>query len=124
MPENPFVLIADDDAFFGMLLKGGLKEGQFDAQTVENGEEAMKVIHTRRPDILVLDLVMPIKDGFEVLKEIKADSKLKGMRIVVLTNLAQEEDRNRALELGVTDFILKSSISMAGLVEKIKGILK
>jgi len=123
MPSNPFILIAEDDIFFGTILKVGLTEENFDVLVVKNGEDAMKAMRARRPDLLVLDLVLPIKDGFEVIKEVEADAKLKGTKIMIFTNLAQEEDRDRASELGVHDFFLKASISIADVVKKIKEIV-
>ena len=123
MAQNPFILIADDDQFFSTLLKVKFEEEQFDAQVASNGEEAMKIIRAKRPDLLVLDIVMPVKDGFEVIKEIKADDKLKNLKIVALTNLAQEEDRKSVLQMGVQDFIVKSDVSIAELVKKIKEML-
>ena len=116
-------MIAEDDIFFGTILKVGLTEENFDVLVVKNGEDAMKAMRARRPDLLVLDLVLPIKDGFEVIKEVEADAKLKGTKIMIFTNLAQEEDRDRASELGVHDFFLKASISIADVVKKIKEIV-
>ena len=123
MSGNPFILIADDDQFFSTLLKVKFEEEGLVAQVANNGEEAMKMIRAKRPDLLVLDIVMPVKDGFEVIKEIKEDDKLKTLKIVVLTNLAQEEDKKSVLQMGVQDFIVKSDVSIADLAKKIKEIL-
>jgi DNA-binding response OmpR family regulator len=124
MPENPHILIADDDQFFGVLLSAKLKEANYDVSVALDGGEAMKMIRMKLPDILILDLVLPIKDGFDIIMEAKADDTLKKMKILVLTNLAQKEDRERALAMGVGDFLVKSNVSIIEVVEKIKEMLK
>jgi DNA-binding response OmpR family regulator len=75
------------------------------------------------PDILLLDVIMPTMNGFEALEVIRANSKLKTLPIVMLTNLSQPSDRQRALELGATDYLIKSDITLKELVVRILEVL-
>lgn len=120
MPEKPFIIIAEDDKFLASIYKTRLAEEKWDVLVVENGEEALEAVRARRPNVLLLDIIMPVKDGFEVLTEIKKDKALKGIKIIVLTNLGQEEDKRRALEMGARAFVTKAQTSLSEMMEKIK----
>lgn len=123
MPQHSFIIIADDDQFFGALLSGELKEVGYDVAVVTDGKGVMDQTQKRLPALIVLDLIMPIKDGFEVIRELQADEQLKKINILVLTNLAQEEDKKRAAEMGAKDFLVKANVSIVNVVEKIKSML-
>jgi DNA-binding response OmpR family regulator len=117
---SSFVLIVEDDEFISAVyLKKLTKEG-FDALCVSNGEEALKVMRERRPDLVLLDLIMPIKDGFQTLEEMQKDGKLKDIRVVVLSNLSHDEDVARTKALGALDYIVKANISLEDMVKKVR----
>ena len=90
---------------------------------VGNGEEVLKVARARKPDLMLLDLVMPIKNGFEVLTELQQDKKYKGIPVIVLSNLGQDSDMAKAKALGAVDYFIKSNTSMKEVIEKVKGYL-
>ena len=71
----------------------------------------------------MLDLIMPVKDGFETLKELKADSSLKDVQVIILSNLSQEEDRQRVLNLGAVEYVVKADVSFSEIVKLVKKYL-
>lgn len=122
-PENPFIMVADDDKFLVAVLKINLTKAHYEVLAVSDGEETMKALRTRMPDLLILDLIMPAKDGFEVIREMKADDALKDIKIVVLTNLSKEEEKQRVLSMGVSDYMVKGNISIDDIVKKVGNYL-
>ena len=131
-PRRLTILLADDDEDDRLMTREALVESQFDGvlHCVEDGEEAMNYLHRAgaynasnapRPDILLLDLNMPRKDGREVLREMKADKLLRRIPVIVLTTSKAEEDILRTYDLGVNSFITKP-ISFEGLVDVMRTL--
>jgi len=89
-----------------------------------DGEEGLKLAKTEKPDLILLDLILPKIDGFEVLRRLKENPKTKKIPIIILTNLEDIEDINKALELGVITYLVKASYSPEGVLGKIKESLK
>lgn len=118
------VLIIEDDKFLSKIYATKLKKEGIEAEFALNGEEGMKMMKENKPELILLDLIMPKMDGFAVLEEVKKDAKLKKIPILVLSNLGQEEDIQKAKKLGVKDFIVKSDASIQEVVAKIKSHLK
>jgi CheY-like chemotaxis protein len=119
-PSKPVtILVADDDADDRLMINDALRENRLanDLRFVEDGEDLMDYLHHRgkykdvatspRPGLILLDLNMPRKDGREALKEIKQDSELRGIPVVVLTTSKAEEDIYRTYNLGVNSFVTK-----------------
>lgn len=113
------LLIAEDDKFLGSAYKAKLAKAGFEVQLATDGQEALTALQTFTPDLILLDLMMPIKDGFAVLQEVKSDERLKAIPIIVASNLGQKEDTERAISLGANDFIVKSDLSLNSIIEKI-----
>ena len=88
-----------------------------------DGVTALKLARERKPNLILLDLVMPIKDGFETLKELKADSSLKDVKVIVLSNLGQDEDIKKAKALGAVDYVVKANVSIQQMMDMIKKYL-
>lgn len=116
MPGTIDVLMAEDDPEDQMLLRTAFQESRVDARlnVVSDGEELLDYLqgrsshgHCRRPDIILLDLNMPRKDGREALAEIKADPKLRAIPVVVLTTSSAEEDILHTYDLGISSYIRK-----------------
>lgn len=118
------VLLAEDDKFISLAYKDGLKRSGFEVIHAENGKKALELAKSEKPDIIMLDVIMPEMNGFEVLEELKKDKDLKNIPVVVLSNLGQESDIKRGQELGATDYMIKSNFSLSEVSEKIKNILK
>lgn len=91
--------------------------------TAIDGEEGLRKIYGEKPDLIILDLMLPKKDGFEILKEIKDNKDVKDIPVIILSNLGQDNDIKRGLELGAVDFLVKIDYSIAKVVEKIKNAL-
>jgi DNA-binding response OmpR family regulator len=115
------ILIAEDEKALSRALTLKLQNAGFEVKVVENGEEAVNVMKAERFDLLLLDLVMPKKNGFAVLQEMR-DSNIN-VPTIVLSNLGQAEDREKVLKLGAIDFLSKSNIPINDVVKKIQIIL-
>lgn len=115
-----FILVAEDDNFYANIYKVKLAKEGYDVTVVGNGEWVMKAVAKRKPNLILLDLVMPVMDGFETLKELKSDASYKSIPVIVLSNLSQDEDVQRVKSLGALDYLVKTNISIHDVVEKIK----
>ena len=100
-----------------------IQEG-FELLSASDGEEGLKITKEEKPDLILLDLILPKKDGFEVLKELKADEKLKDIPVIVLTNLEGIGDVEKAIQLGATTYLVKANYRLEDVVRKIKDFLK
>lgn len=119
----PKVLIVDDDPYISEMYSLKFKESNFDIETAMNGKDALDKVKTYQPDIVLLDIVMPVYDGFEVLKRLKADPATAAKKVVILSNLGQKEDIARGKELLANDYIIKAHFTPSEVVEKVRGIL-
>ena len=117
------ILVAEDDKFLSNAYRVKLTKAGFDVKVAGDGAEALTILQTFIPDLILLDLVMPVKDGFATLEVIKADEKLKAIPVIVASNLGQKEDCDRALKLGAKDFVIKSDLSLDTLIQKIHSIV-
>ena len=117
---QPYILLVEDDKFISRAYKDGLEQSGFEVATAADGVIAIESIKTRVPQLILLDLIMPEKDGFEVLAELKMDKKLKHIPVVILTNLGQASDIQKAKDLGAVDYLVKADSSMQEVIEKVK----
>lgn len=101
------VLVADDDPLLRAILEHSLSSAGFVVRSVEDGRAALDEAARERPDILVLDAMMPVMDGFEALRRLKDDPSLRGVTVVMLTALKRPEHVVSALKLGAADFLAK-----------------
>jgi DNA-binding response OmpR family regulator len=114
------IVLAEDDKFISKAYSAGLTGEGFGVITVYDGEEAMEAIKKNKPNLILLDLVMPSKNGFEVLEELNLDKSLSSISVLVLSNLGQESDVEKAKALGAKDYLVKSNFSMKDVIEKVK----
>lgn len=117
------VMIVEDDEHISKVYEIKLNKEGMGTLLARDGEEAISKIKNEKPDIILLDLMVPKKDGFEVLTEIKKDSNLANIPVIVLSNLGQQADQDRALGLGANEYLVKVDISIQGVIEKVKGYL-
>jgi len=117
------VLVVEDDSFLVGAYRAKLAKEGFEVQVATDGEEALNALKLFTPDIILLDAVMPRKDGFATLEEIKKNDAWKNIPVIMASNLGQQEDVDRAMALGATDFITKSNMSIGDLVNKINSTL-
>jgi DNA-binding response OmpR family regulator len=114
------ILLAEDDKFISKAYNAGLEKSGFEILVAYDGVDAINKIKSKKPDLVLLDLIMPIKNGFEVLEELKLDDALKHIPVIILSNLGQESDVAKAKDLGSVDYMIKSNFTMAQVIEKIK----
>ena len=118
------ILLIEDDPFLGSLLGNRLKKEGFDLVVAKSGNEAMKALKANTPDIILLDIILPGKSGFEVLEDMKTDPQIPKVPVVIISNLGQESDIERGKELGAVEYIVKARVSIDDLVKKVKDYLK
>ncbi len=119
---NRSVLVVDDEANIVLSLEFLLKRAGYEVRVARNGEEAVKAVAERTPDLIILDVMMPTLDGYHVCETIRADPKLRSVRILMLTAKSRDVEREKALALGADDYITKP-FSTRELVERVKTIL-
>lgn len=118
------ILIVEDDDFFRDLLKKKLVSLGFNILEAANGEEGIELTKQKKPDLIILDLLLPNTDGFEVLSKVKTNSDTSLIPVIIVSNLGQQEDVERGLKLGAVDYLIKSQFDIDSIVTKIKGVLK
>ena len=118
------ILIVEDDKFLRDLLVHKLTHEGFGVKEAFDGEEGFKAALEDPADLVLLDLILPRLDGFDVLEKFKKDPKLSAVPILVLSNLGQKEDIARAMSAGAKDFLVKSNFTLGEVVERIKSVLK
>lgn len=119
--QKKTVLVAEDDPYYSNIFKTKLTKEGFEVHLAENGKQALKMLETVTPQLILMDLIMPEMDGFQTLEKIKADEKLKDINVIVLSNLGQENDIIRARELGSSDYMIKSNVGIDEVVAKVKS---
>jgi len=122
MPKT--ILIVEDDTILRDLISQKLKKANYDIVEAVDGEEGLKKAKENKPDIILLDLILPGIDGFGVLEQIKKDPEIDKIPVVILSNLGQKEEIEKGMSLGATDFLIKAHFTLSEIVEKIKIILK
>ena len=117
------IVVADDDRMFRKVAETTLRRQGYDVATASDGEEALQLIRSERPDMIVLDLIMPKLQGFDVLTILKQDALTSAIPVIVLSSLAQEQDRQEALNLGAVAYFNKTTFSMSELVKQVENTL-
>ena len=115
------VLIAEDDKFLVNAYRLKFEKEGIKTEIALDGQDALTKMESFKPDVVLLDLMMPKVDGFEVLAEMKRRDELKSIPVIVASNLGQAEDVEKARKLGAVDYVVKSDIALSELVEKIKS---
>jgi len=118
------ILLIEDDSLIIKIYSTRLKADGFEVISADNGEDGIAIAQKEMPDFILLDVMMPKMDGFKVLETLRAKDELKSIPIVVYSNLAQESEIQKAIDLGATEFIVKANISPTELVNKIKSYVK
>lgn len=120
-PVHPkrILLVEDDDALASVYQVRLVAEG-FEVQRVANGEDALATAVAFKPDLVLLDVMMPKVSGFDVLDILRNTPETANLKIIMLTALSQESDKQRAKELGVDDYLVKSQVVITDVIAKIK----
>lgn len=119
---NTDILIAEDDAVLREVYMKKFTLNGYTIRTAENGEEAVAEIQKKQPDILVLDINMPILDGFGVLERFPKDKR--SFPVIMLTNFGDDKNKSRGMELGADDYFIKSEMTIRKLLEMVDTLLK
>ena len=118
------ILFIEDEAALQKTLGETLRSEGFQVISALDGEQGLRMAEEEKPDLILLDLVLPKMNGFEVLKRLKQEKETKGIPVIVLTNLEQAKDVDKVIELGGTTYLIKSDYSLEDLTTKIKQIIK
>ena len=114
------ILFIDDDLFLRKVYQTELTERGFEVYVAVNGEDGLARTTAVHPDLIILDLIMPKKNGFEVLAELSRYKETRDIPVIVLSNLAQSDDQKRALDLGAVDYLVKGNTTLDVITQKIE----
>jgi DNA-binding response OmpR family regulator len=118
------ILIIEDDKFLRELIAQKLIKEGYEVSEAVDGEEGIKKVKDEKPTLVLLDLILPGIDGFEVLGKIKEDPGLSPIPVIILSNLGQKEDVEKGLKLGAVDYLIKAHFTPGEIIDKIKNVLK
>lgn len=118
------ILVVEDDKFLASAYRIKLTKAGFEVQLAFDGNEAFTRLQTFTPDLILLDLIMPVKDGFTTLQQLRADPRWQNIPVIVASNLGQKEDIEKSKKLGANDFIVKSDTSLGVVINKINTLLQ
>jgi len=120
MDTKKKILLVEDDTALAAVYRSRLELEGFDIKEVNNGEEALSAAIQFKPDLVLLDAMMPKISGFDVLDILRNTPETAGMKVVMLTALSQPKDKERAESLGVDDYLVKSQVVIGDVVERVK----
>lgn len=116
------VLLVEDDTFLRALVTEKLARIGVRLLQADTGEQALEIIKKEKPDLVLLDIVLPGISGFDVLTQMRADKNIASVSVIILSNLSEERDIARAKELGVTQFLVKVNVSPSELAERVRAM--
>lgn len=117
------ILIVEDDSILRQTVGEFLGAEGLEIIYASDGEEGVKLAKEQNPQLMLLDIILPRKDGYEVIKDLKADEKTKHIPIVILTNLGSLSDVEKAIELGATTYLVKADYKLEEIAKKVKEVL-
>ena len=117
------ILLAEDDKFLRRAAETKLKQAGFDVRVAVDGDEALAQAREQPPDLMLLDLLMPKRDGLSVLKALKADTATAAIRVVIISNSSKDLEMQNASDLGAVDYWIKSNLSLQELCDRVQRLL-
>jgi DNA-binding response OmpR family regulator len=123
MPDSITVLLVEDDTMLVDMYKMKFESEGWTVHTAGNGMEGLSALEKNIPDILLLDVIMPQMDGFSMLKKVKENDAWKNLPVVLLTNLGQDNDVKRGMELGANDYLVKANLTPQQVVDKVRELI-
>ncbi len=118
------ILIVEDEHFLLDLYEIKLVAAGYDVLKASNGAAGLSLAELEKPKLILLDILMPEVDGYEMLKRLKAQNSTKNITVIIFSNLSQKEEIEKGLKLGAKDFIIKTSVTPSQLEEKVKKFLE
>lgn len=122
--SNKSVLVVEDDIFLAQLLTNRISKSGVRVLRAGDGEEGLAILRAEKPNLMLLDLILPKKSGFELLEEMRTDPALQDIPVIIVSNLGQESDIKKGRDLGAVEYFVKAKTSIDGLVERVKTILE
>lgn len=125
MADKKTILIVEDDQFLRDLLAKKLIDEGFEVETAIDGQEGLEKIRQVKPSLILLDIMLPTIDGFEIMRQIKKgnDKTVINIPVVMLTNLGQESDIQKGKELGAVDYLVKANFTTDEIIQKVRNVL-
>ena len=120
MAKQHKILVAEDDQFLSRALQDKSEREGFEVVAVSKGNEVIEKARAEKPALILMDIMMPQKNGFDVLAEMKLDEELKDIPVIFLSNLGQESDQKKGMELGAIDYLVKADTPLAVVLEKVR----
>jgi DNA-binding response OmpR family regulator len=120
--KRPLVLVVEDDPALGDVMLTALKDDGLDAKLAHDGDEAMRDVDDLSPSVMVLDLMMPKRDGFSVLRELRADGRISRLPVIVVTAIFGMSERLYATELGAADYVTKP-FELDDLIGRVRALI-
>ena len=117
------ILLVEDDLFLLGMYATKFEMENFKVITAEDGEKAVRLASKEAPDIILLDIILPKVNGFEVLRQLKVNRLTAGIPVILLTNLSQKDEIDQGLKMGAKDYLIKAHFMPSEVVEKIKKVL-
>ena len=121
--EGATILIIEDDHFLSSILKSRLEKDDFTVLQAFDGDEALLMLKTVRPNAILLDIIMPKVSGFEVLEKLSSDPELSQIPVIIASNLGQDSDIEKAKSLGANGYYVKVRTSLQDLTDMLKGVI-
>jgi len=118
------ILLVEDDPFLIDIYSTKLKDAGFEVLVSDEGEEVLGKVKEENPDLLLLDIVLPEIDGWEILRRIKSEEKFKELKVIILSNLGQKEEVEKGMDLGAVSYLIKAHYTPSQVVEEVKKVLK
>ncbi len=123
MAKKNKIVIVEDDEVLAQVLNNELEDAGFEVTQAFDGQSGLALVKSKRPNLVLLDLVLPKKHGFDVLGELKKSPDTKGIPVIILTLLGEDDDIKKGLKLGADDYIVKADHPVAEIIEKVKSFL-
>lgn len=117
------ILIIEDEEIISSLLAKKLTQVGYEVRTAFNGKEGLEMLCREKPDLVLVDIVMPQKDGFETIAEMKSDQTLKDIPIIIISNSGQPVELDKAREMGVDDWLIKTNFDPQEVIQKVNKVL-
>ena len=121
--ETRRILVAEDDRFLRKAAEMALKRHGHTVLTAADGEEALRMARSELPDLILLDLIMPKLNGFDVLQALKKDAPTAHIPVIILSNLGQDRDVQQAMDAGAAAYFIKTDLSLHALVQRVEETL-
>lgn len=122
--EKKKILIVEDDNFVAEVYFAKLSEMGYDSVLAQNGQEGMEMLKKNKVDLILLDILMPVMNGMEMLNEVKKSEEWKNIPVILLTNVGEKESIQKVREMGIKNYLIKSHFTPAEVIEKIEEVFR